>query len=141
MNKIAMACASLLLCASSASAADRAGARELFRRIDANGDRMLQLGEIQAARARMFGRLDANRNGLLDPEELRTALEQVRTKRGFQSAQVAGLREQASHMDRNGDGKISRDEFAGFIPDRLRQADRNGDRALSLSELRTLRRQ
>ncbi|WP_281032618.1 hypothetical protein [Phyllobacterium salinisoli] len=42
-------------------------------------------------------------------------------------------------MDANGDGRISRAEFSRFIPDRLLRADINGDRSLSLSELRTLR--
>ena len=139
MKKIAMACMGLLLGAIGASAAD--GARELFQRIDTNRDRMLQFGEIQAARARMFDRMDANRNGMLDVDEVRAAVEQVKARRGFQSAQVADLATQASRMDGNGDRKISRDEFAGFIPERLLQADSNGDRALSLSELRTLRRQ
>jgi hypothetical protein len=140
MNKIAMACAGLLLGVSGAWAANGSGAREIFQRIDTNRDRMLQFGEIQAARAQMFDRMDANRNGRLDPDEVRTAVEQVKAKRDFQSAQVAGFKAQAGRMDSNGDGKISRDEFAGFIPDRLLRADKNGDRALSLSELRTLRR-
>lgn len=140
MNKIAMACAGLLLGASGAWAADGSGAREFFQRIDTNGDRMLQFGEIQAARAQMFDRMDTNHNGLLDPDEVRTAAEQIKAKRDFQSAQFAGFQAQASRMDRNGDGRISRDEFAGFIPDRLLQADKNGDRLLSLSELRALRR-
>jgi len=43
-------------------------------------------------------------------------------------------------MDTNGNGRISRDEFARFIPDRLLRADANGDRSLSLSELRKLKR-
>ncbi len=42
-------------------------------------------------------------------------------------------------MDANGDGRIARAEFAQFIPDRLLQADSNGDRTLSLSELKALR--
>ncbi|TPM07353.1 MULTISPECIES: EF-hand domain-containing protein [unclassified Mesorhizobium] len=140
MNKIVMAFAGLLLGAGSACAAD-GGARELFRRIDTNGDRKLEFSEIQAARAQMFDRMDANHNGLLDAGEVRTAVEQVKSKRDFQAAQFAGFQGQAGRIDRNGDGKISRDEFAAFIPDRLLQADTNGDGSLSISELRTLRRQ
>lgn len=139
MNKIVMAFAGLLLGAGSACAAD-GGARELFRRIDSNRDRKLEFGEIQAVRAQMFDRIDANRNGLLDAGEVRAAVEQAKSRRNFQAAQFTGFQAQADRMDRNGDGKISRDEFAAFIPERLLQADTNGDGALSISELRTLRR-
>jgi len=140
MNKIVMALAGMLLCTASACAAD-GSARDLFRHIDTNGDRKLEFSEIRAARAQMFDRMDANHNGLLDAGEVRTAVEQVKSKRDFQAAQFAGLQAQASRIDRNGDGKISRDEFAAFIPDRLLQADTNSDGALSISELRALRRQ
>ncbi|QKC95952.1 EF-hand domain-containing protein [Mesorhizobium sp. NZP2298] len=140
MNKIVMAFAGLLLGAGSACAAD-GSAKELFRRIDTNGDRKLEFSEIQAARARMFDRMDANHNGLLDAGEVRAAVEAVKSKLDFQAAQFGGFQAQAGRIDRNGDGRISRDEFAAFIPDRLLRADTNGDGALSISELRALRRQ
>ncbi|RUX24289.1 EF-hand domain-containing protein [Mesorhizobium sp. M7A.F.Ca.US.011.01.1.1] len=140
MNKIVMALAGVLLCTASACAADGSD-RDLFRRIDTNSDRKLEFSEIQAARAKMFDWIDANRNGLLDAEEVRGVVERVKSKRDFQAAQFAGFQAQASRIDRNGDGKISRDEFAAFVPDRLLQADTNGDGALSISELRALRRQ
>ncbi|WP_027052388.1 EF-hand domain-containing protein [Mesorhizobium erdmanii] len=141
MNKIVIAFAGLLLGAGSACAAQGSGARELFRRIDTNGDRKLEFSEIRAARAVMFDRMDANHNGLLDADEVRAAVEQVKAKPDFQAAQFSGFQAEAGRIDRNGDGKISRDEFAAFIPDRLLQADTNGDGALSISELRALRRQ
>ena len=138
MKRMIMALAGLALSAGSALAAE--GGRELFLRIDTNGDRKLEFSEIQAARAQMFDRMDANRNGLLDADEVRAAVERVKSKRDFQSAQFAGFQAQAGRMDRNGDGRISRDEFAAFIPDRLLRADTNGDDALSISELRALKR-
>ena len=139
MRRIVMALAGLALGAGNALAAE--GGRELFLRIDNNGDRKLEFSEIQAVRAQMFDRMDLNHNGLLDADEVRAAVEQVKSKRDFQAAQVAGFQAEASRMDRNGDGRISRDEFAAFIPDRLLRADTNGDGALSISELRALRRQ
>jgi len=140
MTKIVTALAGLLLCGCSAFAADQ-GAREAFRRIDTNGDRKLEFSEIQAARARMFDRLDANHNGVLDPGEVQAAMEKVKSGHDVQAARFTGLQAEASRMDRNGDGKISRDEFTTAIPDRLLQADSDGDGALSIAEMRALRRQ
>jgi uncharacterized protein (DUF2141 family) len=141
MTRIVIAFAGLLLCGGCSALAADQGARDAFRRIDTNGDRTLQFSEIQAARARMFDRLDANHNGLLEPDEVRAAVAQVKAKRDFQAERFAGLRTEAGRMDRNGDGRISRDEFTAAIPDRLLQADTNGDGALSIAELRALRRQ
>lgn len=140
MNLNVIALAVLLLGSGSASAAGAENARQMFRQMDQNGDRALQFAEIQVARAQFFDRLDTNRNGILDAKEIEQAARRFGEARNRQIASVDGLGAQAARMDRNGDGKISRDEFARFIPDRLLRADRNGDRSLSLSELRALRR-
>ena len=107
--------------------------------MDQNGDRALQFTEIQAAREALFDRLDANRNGVLDNGEAQAALQRVREGGRLQMATADGLETQARRMDANGDGQITRAEFAQFIPDRLQRADANGDRSLSLSELRSIR--
>lgn len=49
------------------------------------------------------------------------------------------VKDHASRIDTDGDGRISREEFSRFIPDRVRRADTDGDGALSRRELRTLR--
>lgn len=49
------------------------------------------------------------------------------------------LKEHASRMDTDGDGRISREEFSRFIPDRVSFADADGDGALSRRELKALR--
>lgn len=76
MNKIAMVCAGLLLGANGALAADGAGARQFFQRMDTNGDRILEFGEIQAARVRMFDRMDVvgDRRGGIAIEQALSAL-------------------------------------------------------------------
>ncbi|TIT73401.1 MAG: EF-hand domain-containing protein, partial [Mesorhizobium sp.] len=58
MRKTIIALAGLLLSADSALATG--GGRELFQRIDTNGNRKLELSEIQAMRAQMFDRMDLN---------------------------------------------------------------------------------
>ncbi|KAA0685360.1 EF-hand domain-containing protein [Neorhizobium sp. P12A] len=132
---------SLLLASCSAMASDRERARDMFRELDTNGDRKLEFSEIEAARARLFDRLDVNRNGVLDPQEIQAAVESAKSAKGAGAGmQLADLQQRKAMMDRNGDGKISRDEFASFIPDRLIKADADGDQALSLEELRSLRR-
>jgi Ca2+-binding EF-hand superfamily protein len=138
MNMKPLACAMFFLATGSAWAADGQKARQAFRQMDQNGDRALQFSELQAARATLFDRLDSNRNGMLDKGEAQAALERARV--GGQIATADGLETRVDRIDANGDGRIARNEFAQFIPDRLRQADSNGDRSLSLSELRALRR-
>jgi hypothetical protein len=134
-----LACVMVGLTTGSACAADGQRARQVFRQMDQNGDRALQFTEIQAARASLFDRLDANRNGFLDNGEAQAGLQRVREGGRLQMATAEGLETQARRMDANGDGRITRAEFVQFIPDRLQRADANGDRSLSLSELRSLR--
>lgn len=140
MNVKLLAGVMLVVATGSACAADGQKARKAFRQMDLNGDRALQFTELQAARATLFDRLDANRDGVLDEGEAKAALQRVREDGRLQMATAEGLDTQARRMDANGDGRIVRVEFAQFIPDRLLRADTNGDRTLSLSELKALRR-
>jgi Ca2+-binding EF-hand superfamily protein len=126
-----------------ANASNVEGVRAKFREIDANGDRALQCSEIRAARATIFYRMDADRNGVLDANEIETvrkvaASHKARSTRGdlFSEGDIA---QRMTLMDANRDGRIGRDEFAGYVPPRLRAADRNGDGTLSMRELRSLR--
>ncbi|WP_028055308.1 EF-hand domain-containing protein [Sinorhizobium medicae] len=139
MNRKLLACVMVVLATGSACAADGQKARQAFRQMDQNGDRALQFTEIQAARAALFDRLDANRNGVVDNSEAQDALQRVREGGRLQMVTAEGLETQARRMDANGDGRITRAEVAQFIPDRLLRADNNGDRALSLAELKALR--
>lgn len=140
MNAKLFAGVILVLSTGSACAAEGQKLRQVFRQMDQNGDRALQFSELQAARATLFDRVDTNRNGVLDKAEAQAVFERAREGGRLQMATADGLETRAHRMDANGDGRIARAEFAQFLPDRLLQADSNGDRSLSLSELRALRK-
>ncbi len=131
-----------LVMAGAAHASDVEGMRAMFREMDTNGDRALQYSEIRAARARLFDRIDGDGDGVLDRDEIDMVREVAESRAAGRhdlagDADIAG---RARLIDANGDGRIARDEFAAYIPPRLQAADKNGDRTLSLRELRSLKR-
>lgn len=128
-----IACATLMLCGT-ARAADGQDAREMFRRLDQNGDRALQFEEIRTARAALFERLDTSRDGILEAAEI------LDGPSGSEIALLGGFDAVTERMDKNGDGRVSGSEFASFLPDRVVQADLNADGKLSVRELRAIRR-
>jgi Ca2+-binding EF-hand superfamily protein len=140
MKRMVPALAVLLAGVSCAGAADRERAAQAFRQLDANGDLKIEFAEIQAARARWFDRWDANRDGFLEADEFRTAARQAKAGGGPEARLVAQLGSRKAELDKNGDGRISRQEFTTSVPVRLIGADADGDGALSLPELRSLRR-
>lgn len=134
MSMRILACAIMLLCGV-AHAADGYDSREIFRRLDQNGDRALQFEEIRAARAALFQRLDTSRDGFLETAEIPDP-----DHPGSELAFLGGIGTVIERMDQSGDGRVSRGEFTSFLPDRVVQADTNGDGKLSVRELRTIRR-
>jgi Ca2+-binding EF-hand superfamily protein len=138
-TRILVLAALLAGAAGTVHAAEGRSARDIFRQMDANGDRSLQFEEIAAARGRLFDAIDVDHDGVADASELRKAASE-KANRDIQWARTAEFAAQRQRIDANGDGVIFREEFVAFIPDRLLDADKNGDRSLSMSELRTLRR-
>lgn len=125
-----------------AHASDVEGARAKFRQIDKNGDRAIQFSEIAAARAEIFDRMDINRNGILDNDEIANIRKVAQSHTTGQQRAMFGeidVVERMRLMDTNGDGVLSRTEFAGFVPPHIKAADRNGDATLSIRELRSLK--
>jgi Ca2+-binding EF-hand superfamily protein len=78
--------------------------------LDANGDMAIERDEVPESGIPAFEKLlklgDANKNGKLDPEELRTLVQKVRGQAVLGPARFLA-------MDKDGDGRISRDEFTG----------------------------
>jgi Ca2+-binding EF-hand superfamily protein len=104
--------------------------QELFQELDANGDRIVDRGEVPEAGRAAFETLlkhgDSNKDGKLDQEEYRGMLGALRER--FES-----IGSKFAEFDKNGDGKISREEFAGpvFLFARL---DADGDGSITKEE-------
>ncbi len=135
---VLLLCAPLLVCAlSTASAADKptqggqpgnaAPARIGPPGLDANGDGAVDLAELTAREpsitAAEFAAVDTNHDGLLSREELRSAMPKLRLMRvdtnkdgavSPDELRAAALRDADARfktLDRNGDGKLTADEF------------------------------
>jgi Ca2+-binding EF-hand superfamily protein len=101
--------------------------RELFFELDANHDNAIERDEVPASGRPAFERLlkrgDDNHNGKLEAEEYRALLVALRT---FTEQAKKQAVTRFKSMDKDGDGKVSRDEFTGPKP-RFDVLDRDGD--------------
>jgi Ca2+-binding EF-hand superfamily protein len=128
MNKIIIgliAGAGLSLVAASAIAGDGKGAKH-FDRLDTNGDGEISAEEMNAPnQARhehhenIMTEADTDGNGSLSREEA-TAYYQAKKA--------------ARNPDKNGDGKVDRDEFLAKADERFEKLDKNGDGVLTADE-------
>jgi Ca2+-binding EF-hand superfamily protein len=108
--------------------------RELFIQLDANQDGAIEKGEVPASGHAAFERLlqrgDADHNGKLEAQEYRAVLEDLK-EFGEQAKKKAVQRFQT--MDKDRDGKVSREEFTG-PKERFDLLDKNADGVLTEPE-------
>lgn len=97
-----------------------------FDTVDFNGDGRISLAEYRSVQVARWPQIDRNGDSYLSLDDFpRIAAGRAKT----QLAQIA-------YLDTDGDGRISRSEFVGGQPLLFRRADRNGDGALTRSELK-----
>jgi hypothetical protein len=136
---IAVGCALVAASSAMAQTPKKAGKptpfQDLFLELDANSDRVIELGEVPESAHAAFHRLlkhgDSNHDGKLEATEYRDLLQRV----DFGAALTPEQRERRfKNLDKNGDGKLDRQEFQGG-PARFDRLDRNGDGILGRDEL------
>ncbi|HET6425085.1 MAG TPA: EF-hand domain-containing protein [Planctomycetaceae bacterium] len=114
-----------------------------FRQLDANNDGRLSKDELSKA-ADKFADLDENSDGQLDPRELMGpppgfagGNPEMRRPGGDGAPNVpAGLGPFFAQLDKNGDGKLSKDEAPERMKDAFGRMDKDGDGFLTAEELR-----
>ncbi|MEA5161009.1 EF-hand domain-containing protein [Cereibacter johrii] len=117
---------------------------------DADGDGRVTLEEAQSRRADLFDAFDSDGDGALEPQELadmgamRAAMQEANraaTGRPFRAdASGAAGTGGPVRLDRDGDGRVSRDEFVGSTGSWFAWRDRDGDGALTPADFGRRRR-
>jgi Ca2+-binding EF-hand superfamily protein len=121
------------------------GPPDLFRALDTDGDGRLSKEELSRA-AEVLMKHDKNGDGILTPDELAEGLRrQPGLPGGPRPPGVPGVPGAAdagrfvdgmiSRSDKNGDGKLSRDEVPELLRDRFDEIDRNKDGFIDKEEL------
>lgn len=101
---------------------------EMLRRADTNGDGAVSRAEYAAMRERLFAKLDRNHDGYLTADD-RSGRRMGRRASGEK------LQQAMQGLDRDGDGRVSHDEFTQGPTLMFDRADTDGDGTLSPAEI------
>ena len=114
-----------------------------MKAMDADGDGVLQRGELQKSVGDKFDAADTNKDGALSQDETAAALEKLKadktaTQGKAEAAQQANrVKNKYKQADENRDGQVSREEYTSFMNERQDTFDRDGDGIITEDEYRT----
>jgi len=129
--------AALVLFASGARAQPADRSEGFIRRFDRDGDGKLARGEMPVRLRRFFGRVDADGDGFITAEEDRVFRARRNRHLGGPGQKTDGSFER---LDRNGDGKLSKEELPPQVRAHFAELDRNGDGVVTPDEEQAFRR-
>lgn len=112
----------------------RPGRGKLFERMDKDGDGKVSREEWMGPQ-NLFRYLDKDKDGFITKAELEGARKERQARK--EGKKGGGP---LARMDKNGDGKISKEEFLAGHMERFKALDKDGDGRLNRRELQALRR-
>lgn len=118
---------------------------QLMERFDKNKDGKLTRDELPPQMAQWLMRADADQDGAISKSELMEAQQRIAAMRGGAGAGgppgMPSADEIFQRLDKNGDGKLTKDEIPAPMAERFAQADTNGDGVITKAELEEARKQ
>lgn len=126
MKKPILIATALLLASPIAFAQGLMRQGQAMERMDANKDGSVTKEEFTAARAAMFAKLDRNADGYLDKKDTG---KRARRRGGDRMEQAR------EHLDTDGDGRISKDEFVSADSPMFAAIDKDSNGVLDPQEL------
>ncbi len=102
--------------------------QKYFERIDANHDGVITQDEYIAAATARFNKADTTGSGELTAQQIASSPRTVKREQRFASREV-------KHMDTNGDGVVSQDEYIAAAKSRFAKLDKNGDGFIDADEM------
>jgi Ca2+-binding EF-hand superfamily protein len=125
-----------------AQAADDAAGKlfdRLWARMDKDGDGALSAAEGEALAERMFERRDANSDAALTRDEFMATKGAGRLSADQQAKLEAFRAQRFAETDKNGDGRVSAEEYFAAAQGRFEAADANHDGRVTKEEISALR--
>lgn len=114
---------------------DRPNPQEMFKRLDKNGDGKISKEEAPERLAANFDKIDANKDGFITPDELKAR----QPGPGGPDGARPNPEDIFKRMDKNGDGKIAKDEANERLAANFDKLDANKDGFITPDELRAAR--
>lgn len=106
--------------------------------MDVNGDGVISLDEIQSRETEQFANVDANNDGQVDAAEM-VAFQEARRAEQMRERESRRVARMIEHLDADGDGSLSVEEFTSRPREMFARLDTDGDGQISAEEREAMR--